>query len=37
MSDMLRLRIENAELTGELHATREQLRRARQGTGGERP
>jgi hypothetical protein len=26
--DMLRLRIENAELTGELHATREKLRRA---------
>lgn len=32
MSDMLRLRIENAELTGELHATRERLRRAQQGT-----
>ena len=31
MSDMLRLRIENAELTGELHATRERLRRAQQG------
>jgi len=30
MSDMLRLRIENAELTGELHATREKLRLARQ-------
>jgi hypothetical protein len=29
MSDMLRLRIENAGLTGELHATREKLRRAR--------
>jgi len=32
MSDMLRLRIENAGLTGELHATRERLRRAEQGT-----
>jgi hypothetical protein len=31
MSDMLRLRIENAGLTGELHATRERLRRAQQG------
>lgn len=29
MSDMLRLRIENVELTGELHAAREKLRRAR--------
>lgn len=29
MSELLRLRIENVELTGELHATREQLRRAR--------
>jgi hypothetical protein len=31
MSDMLRLRIENAGLTGELHAARERLRRAQQG------
>ena len=36
MIDMLRLRIENAELTGELHATREQLRQLRQGAGAER-
>jgi hypothetical protein len=32
MSDMLRLRIENAGLTGELHAARERLRRAQQGS-----
>jgi hypothetical protein len=32
MSDMLRLRIENAGLTGELHALRERLRRAQQGS-----
>lgn len=37
MSDMLRLRIENAGLTGELHATREQLRRLRQSTGAGHP
>ena len=36
MSDMLRLRIENAELTGELHAARERLRQARQSAGAER-
>jgi hypothetical protein len=36
MSDMLRLRIENAGLTGELHAARERLRRAQQGAGAER-
>jgi hypothetical protein len=36
MSDMLRLRIENVGLTGELHATREKLRRARQGADAER-
>ena len=36
MSDMLRLRIENAGLTGELHATRERLRRARQSSDAER-
>ena len=29
--DMLRLRIENAKLTGELHATREKLRQAQRG------
>ena len=29
MSELLRLRIENVELTGELHATREKLRQAR--------
>ena len=32
MSDMLRLRIENAGLTGELHVARERLRRAQQGS-----
>ena len=32
MSDMLRLRIENAGLTGELHATRDRLRRAQKST-----
>jgi hypothetical protein len=36
MCDMLRLRIENAGLTGELHATRERLRRVRQGGDAER-
>jgi hypothetical protein len=36
MSDMLRLRIENAGLTGELHAARERLRRAQQGSGAKR-
>jgi hypothetical protein len=36
MSDMLRLRIENVRLTGELHATREKLRRARQGADADR-
>ena len=36
MSDMLRLRIENAELTGELHAARERLRQAHQSAGAER-
>jgi hypothetical protein len=36
MSDMLRLRIENVGLTGELHAARETLRRARQGAGADR-
>jgi hypothetical protein len=36
MSDMLRLRIENAELTGELHAARERLRRERQSADTER-
>jgi len=36
MSDMLRLRIENAELTGELHAARERLRRERQSADAER-
>ena len=36
LSDMLRLRIENTGLTGELHAAREQLRRLRQGAGSER-
>ena len=29
MSELLRLRVENVELTGELHATRERLRQAR--------
>jgi hypothetical protein len=37
MSDMLRLRIENVRLTGELHATREKLQRARQEAGAQRP
>jgi hypothetical protein len=36
MCDMLRLRIENAGLTGELHATRERLRRAQQSGDAER-
>jgi hypothetical protein len=36
MCDMLRLRIENAGLTGELHATRERLRRARHSGDAER-
>jgi hypothetical protein len=36
MSDMLRLRVENAELTGELHAARERLRRERQSADTER-
>ena len=36
MSDMLRLRVENAELTGELHATRETLRRERKRADAER-
>ncbi len=36
MSDMLRLRVENAELTGELHAARERLRRERQSADAER-
>jgi hypothetical protein len=33
---MLRLRIENVGLTGELHATREKLRRARHGADADR-
>ena len=36
MSDMIRLRIENAGLTGELHVTRERLRRAQQGADARR-
>lgn len=36
MCDMLRLRIENVGLTGELHAAREKLRRARQSGDAER-
>ena len=37
MSELLRLRVENAELTGELHATRAKLRQTRPGAGAERP